>query len=86
MRLASCHGRLQLLATILRREHGGGLSYLECADVEEVEEIEEDARVLEEDVILGNGSWCSCENVDLDGLVVLCMSIKTLSDEPEYYM
>ena len=59
MRLASCHGRLQLLATILRREHGGGLSYLECADVEEVEEIEEDARVLEEDVILGNGSWCA---------------------------
>ena len=27
-----------------------------------------------------------CENVDLDGLVVLCMSIKTLSGEPEYYI
>ena len=85
MRLASCHGRLQLLATVLRREHGVGLSCLEDAEVEEVEEIEEDARVLE-DVILVNGSWCSCENVEVDGLVALCMSIRTLSGEPESYM
>lgn len=55
MRVGSCHGRMHREATILRREHGGGLSYLEGADVED--EVRERKGGEVEEAMLGGGSW-----------------------------
>ena len=58
MRVASCHGRLHREAIILRREHGGGLSYIESAETEEVEEDVRDLEDIgvEEAMLIGGGA------------------------------
>ena len=76
--MGSCHGRLQQEATILRREQGGGLSYIERfedaedveedvrdldgTDMEDVEDVEEDVRDLEEEVMAGSDGGMDCGN------------------------
>lgn len=55
MSVGSCHGRLHREATILRREHGGGLSYMEGAEVEDEVREREDGEV--EEAMLGGGNW-----------------------------
>lgn len=66
----------------MRREHGGGLPYIEGAEVDEKEELEEDVRdLVEEGAMLGSKGWYWSERMWFwdfpitSKLVFVCRSI-----------
>lgn len=71
MRVGSCHGRMHREATILRREHGGGLSNMEVAEVEDEVREREGGEV--EEVMLSGRRWVGeCVEMKVLLLVMRC--------------